>query len=542
MTSPMTATKQWSSAEPFRQGIAGGNIVGAEDVIRVGSYAFYEDAYHNRPESFNVTLRGTQDDEQVEITLPAAKKIIEATNRFFAVDFNYIIEQNDVPEPGQTDPAEPTEQDVNPATNENAKRLQNYMRDLARREKLYTKFANQKRYGLIRGDAVWHITADDTKLAGQRISIHEVHPGQYFPIADIFDSNRLAGCYLVDVVQDPRTPEDKTKIVSRVQTYRREQGTDGSYSGQILSSLELYEVGKWDARNMKPGDIKLVQVLKPPTPLPPQVTSIPVYHIKNNGMSGSNFGNSEVAGIESLINGLNQSITDQDLTLVMQGLGMYWTNSGPPKTADGQDTDWEIGPRSVIEVGDGQTFGRVTGVSSVAPFIEHMNFLDDWAKQGSGTPDVAVGKVDVAVAESGIALQMQLAPMIAKNAEKELELLAEMDHMFYDLCRMWLPAYEQMDFPELLISTVVGDPMPINRQARINEIVGLLSNVPQIITLQQAHDELAKWGYQFNADSVAAVLADSAAITAATQAAVDPYAGGSGGTEGDASGDGEPVE
>lgn len=529
MTSPLNATRHWSSAQPFVSAVSGGNIIGSDDLVRCAAYQFYEDAYHNRPEAWTVTLRGDDDEEQVAITLPAAKKIIEATNRFLAVDFDFAVVPNTVPEPGETDPAAPPEEPgATAAANPGAVALQNYITNLARREKLYSKFANQKRYGLIRGDAVWHITADDTKLPGQRISIHEVHPGQYFPIADVADPNRLAGCYLVDMVQNPKEPDDKTKLAARVQEYRREQDSTGAFTGVIMSSLTIYEIGKWDARNLKPGDIKPIQVIRPATPLDPSITQVPVYHIRNNTIPGTEFGTSEVAGIEVLMNALNQSMTDEDLTLVMQGLGMYWTNAGPPENADGTDGAWEIGPRAVVEVGEGQTFGRVTGVSSVAPFLEHMKYTDEWIQGGAGVPDIAVGKVDVAVAESGISLKLQLAPIIAKNAEKELELVAGLDQMFYDLCRMWLPAYEQIDFPEYTIVTSIGDAMPENRQDKINEIVGLLSNVPQIITLQMAHNMLRKYGYEFGPNSAAEVIQDSIAITQATQAAIDPFGGGGG--------------
>lgn len=542
MTSPLNATRHWSSAAPFVSSIAGGNIVGSDDIIRCAAYQFYEDAYHNRPEAWAVTLRGEDDEEQVAITLPAAKKIIEATNRFLAVDFDFAVVPNTVPEPGETDPAAPPEPgDTTAAASPGVVALQAYINNLARREKLFSKFANQKRYGLIRGDAIWHITADDTKLPGQRISIHEVHPGQYFPIADLADPNRLAGCYLVDLVQDPREKEDKTKLAARVQEYRREQDSTGAFTGVVTSSLILYEVGKWDARNLKPGDIKQIQVIRPVTALDSRITQVPVYHVRNNSIPGVEFGTSEIAGIEVLMNALNQSMTDEDLTLVMQGLGMYWTNAAPPQNEDGSAGAWEIGPRAVIEVGDQQQFGRVTGVSSVAPFLEHMKYADEWIQGGAGVPDIAVGKVDVTVAESGISLKLQLAPIIAKNAEKELEMISELDHMFYDLCRMWLPVYEQIDFPESAIVTSVGDPMPENRQDTINELVGLVSNVPQIITMQTVHDRLRKFGYDFGPNSVADVLAESVAITQATQAAVDPY-GGEGGGEDDGNADQPPVE
>jgi hypothetical protein len=51
------------------------------------------------------------------------------------------------------------------------------------------------------------------------------------------------------------------------------------------------------------------------TSLPTQVTSIPVYHFRNNRSGNSIFGTSELQGIESLIVGVNQTATDQELAV-----------------------------------------------------------------------------------------------------------------------------------------------------------------------------------------------------------------------------------
>ena len=78
---------------------------------------------------------------------------------------------------------------------------------------------------------------------------------------------------------------------------------------------------------------------------------------------------SQLVGLETLIFGINQSLSDEDLTLVMQGLGMYKTTASPPQDPDnpGVVADWNVGPGQVIEVGENQSFDRVTGVSDVSP-------------------------------------------------------------------------------------------------------------------------------------------------------------------------------
>lgn len=513
MTNPIAVTGKYGTAAPFFSSNAPGsdNVTSAEDNIRIQAYNFYDNAYYNRPEGFTVTLRGEDDQEQIEIILPSCKKMVEAINRFFAIEFDYAIEGYSI-DPMKLPPETPGGADV----------LGLYLKSLFKREKLYSKFNNNKRFGLVRGDAMWHVTADDTKLPGQRISVHMLDPRNYFPIDHPLDPTRLAGCHLVDKVQDPREPDDKTKQLARVQTYRREMDSLFNFTGVITTELALFELGKWDDRNLKPGDIKRISVLRPPTPLPSEITAIPIYHWRNKAMDDTDrFGISELSGVETLFNATNQGITDEDLTLVMQGLGVYWTNAGPPQNEDGTEGSYNIGPRQVIEVGADQTFGRVSGVSSVAPYLEHIKFLDDFANSGSGVGDIASGRVDVQVAESGISLTLQMMPLLAANQEKEQELVGVHDQMLFDICQMWMPAYEQVNLPDTIAVTSIGDAMPQNRLAIVNEIVGLVSNVPPLITMQMAVDRLATLGWAYPDNAVEEILADSKRVTQAA----DPFAG-----------------
>lgn len=493
-----TPAKQYATAKPF-YGKAPDNVVSQEDIERLSAYELYEDIYHNRPETFEVTTRG-DDDTQVPIYLPSAKKIINAVNRFLATEFDFI-----------TDPNSGTPEDRASAT-----RL---MKNLFKREKMYVKHNNQRRYWLIRGDAMYHITADDKKEEGSRISIHELDPSQYFPIEDPSQPNRIMGCHLVDKIQDPRTPDDKTKMVARRQTYRRVVDGDGNPTGPITSELTTWEIGKWDDRNLKPDELKPVSTIVPEFTLDAAITTIPVYHMRNNALPNALFGLSEVAGIENLFAAMNQSITDEDMTLVMQGLGMYWTDAAPPMNEDGTQGNYEIGPGQVIEVGDGQHFGRVTGVSSVAPFQEHINSIDEWAKHSVGVPDVAIGKVEVAVAESGISLKMQLAPILANCGEKEQEMLGVYDQMLYDIVYQWFVAFEGLAVEDVTIASVVGDPMPVNREARIQEIMLLITS--GLITIGMAQAELSKYGYNFAAGAEQQAIADAKALSLAQNA--DPF-------------------
>ena len=102
-----------------------------------------------------------------------------------------------------------------------------------------------------------------------------------------------------------------------------------------------------------------------------------------------------------------------------------------------------------------------------------MNFINEKGiSESSGTPEIAIGRVDVAVAESGISLQLQMMPLLASNAELELEIITVLDQMHFDITTQWLPAYEPEMFgdaetmSEITVVYLFDDPMPKNRVLR----------------------------------------------------------------------------
>lgn len=481
----------YASALPyFSPGGAPGWVVADDDKNRLQSYALYENIYWTAPQTFKVLQRGT---DSAPIYLPTARKIIEACNRFLAVDFNYLVEGND-------------------------EAVSTLIASFFKREKFFTKFATQKRYGLIRGDAVWHIVADPDKPEGERLSLYELDPSNYFPIMDPDNAEKRVGCYLVDIITDPDDP-NQSKKVARVQTYRKVQTAPGG-PVTITSEMAYYESAGWDARNLKPKDVKLLKVVTPAFALPPQITSIPVYPVSNTRIPGPRpFGYSEILGIERVFAAVNQSISDEELSLAMAGLGVFWTTAGPPKDASGRITAWDIGPARMIEVGANSTVNRLAGITSVAPMIDHMNFMIDETQGGIGIPDIASGKVDVSVAESGISLQLQLSPLLAKNGEKESVMIEEYDQMFFDIVHSWFPAYEgTTSQPDVNVVSVVGDPMPKNRKADIQEITDLVA--AGLLSKAEARKILkARFGYDITED-VTKLVEEAAEFADAS----DPFA------------------
>jgi hypothetical protein len=508
--------RQYEIGQPFF-GPADGNVVAQMDQQRLQAYDLYENLYWNNHTSLKIVLRG---EDSLPIYMPSGKKIIEATNRFLGKGFDYFVESGSQDNPDES-PDEGTRQTI-----------ETYFKNWFKREELRSKFASNKRWGLVRGDAVFYLTADPAKDAGSRLTIHEVDPRQLFLIEDPKDITRVIGCYIVELVSDFREPDTDKQIVKRT-AFRRVQNEDGSFTGKVTSEISHWTVAKWDDRVLKSEDLE--QVRNPngdqePEELPDPISQLPVYKWRNSPPQNSSWGMSQLVGLETLIFGINQSLSDEDLTLVMQGLGMYVTNASPPENPDGTEGDWNVGPGQVVEVGTEQEFTRVTGVSDVSPYQNHMTFMDEKGlSESSGTPAIAIGRVDVAVAESGISLKLQLMPLIAQNEEKELEFIQVLDQMFHDIVNMWLPAYEEIQANGVVVSCIFDDPMPVNRDAMVQET--LLLYTSDLILLTMAIDKLTELGWKYPAvdqdgnpvDSQG--IADMLLAQASSKAtAMDPFA------------------
>lgn len=503
---------QYATAKPYidEAGTPSENIsASGEDTDRVRAYRLYEDFYYNRPETFKVFLRGENQDP---IYIPTAKKIVEAMNRFYCKNFAFVV-----PPTGNTALAAAEAE------------LQLNIGNLFKRERFMSKFKSQKRMSLIRGDGMFFITADPKKPEGSKISVNELNPGNYFPIVDPADKTKVIGCHIVDVVRDPRE-EDASKTIARRLTYLRGGVTYNAKLSRyespavpmegIWTETTHWTIGKWDDRNLKKSDMEQAKgqgiVDVPMFKLPDQINSLPVYHWRNVVLDDKVFGNSEITGIETLVQGINQGISDTQLTMILQGLGLYVTDSKPPVDAAGNETSWELGPGSVAEIKAGGKFERVSGVGSVTPALELIQELKTGAQEANGIPDIAAGKVDVTIAESGVSLELQLLPMLAAASEKETELLGVMDQMFYDLKTMWFPAYEGKSFPpEVNVVSTVDSAMPVNRSEKVQEVMLLFTS--NLITIAAAQAELAKLGYSFAAGDAKQVLIDAAALAAAQQ-------------------------
>lgn len=468
-----TIPEHWATIAPLLNQINFSGFVTGDDRWRLGAYDLYDWIYWTREDSFKLLMRGQ---EGVPVLIPSGRSVVETAQRYAANDLAIIA-----------DPLFGTE----------AQRTagMGVLTDFIRRERLYSKFSANKRNGLKRGDWLWHITADDTRPDGTRLSINALHPGTFFPEFDETDPSQMIAVHLVEAV----APFNGKPAVRKL-TYAKTSGTGGPSTIALIDGIYAGDSWGQPGTDMKDGmplqlDTSLV--------LPDSILSFPVYHIAN-GLSDDDWGYSEMAGIERLMAAINQGITDEELALVLEGLGVYWTDSGSPVDEEtGDDEPWTLGPGRVVEVPKGGTFGRVSGNGSIQPYMDHLRYLHDQIDEATGTSDVTRGRADVQVAESGIALSIRMAPLIARMTEKELIVTDVMTNMLFDL-RGWFAAYE----PTLASAVdpirwlpTYGSKIPTNRAEQFKNIIDMYTATPvPIISGVEARLQLSAIGFNFSAD------------------------------------------
>lgn len=454
------------------------------EIERLQSYLLYEQIYWNAPEIFKLSMRGTN---SMPVYVPSGRTIVDTSNRYTANNFALSI----------------TSKTGTVVTNDVlAARLA--MSDLFARERFLAKFLGAKRYCQIQGDWIWHITANSEKPVGTRLTLTTLDPSMYFPIRDPSNVDKITGVMLAEEVTEGSDAAIHRLMYSKVVT---------TSSVTILVQEDIMKTDEWQDVEATP-----IRVVRTSTALPPEITSIPVYHTKNFEEPNNPFGSSELRGLETVMAAINQTMSDEELALALEGIGQYVTDAPHPVDPRTKlPVAWKLGPGSVNHVPPGSKFDRVGGVSNVSAYGDHYDRLWNAAKWASASPDIAVGTVDVTIAESGIALALQMSPILAKAGEKDELITSTHDQMFFDILTMWYPAYEETTFNEIAVECLVGDKLPIDRAARFAELNDMLDR--QVIDTEYYRSEAAKLGYTFPQDMATRVAAERKALSP-----VDPIA------------------
>ncbi len=428
---------------------------------RVEAYMKYDQMYWNDPSAYLIrSLEG-----ELPIYVPNARTIVDTTSHYLLKGLQVVAK----------DP-------------EKDKALAEALKNLLDREMFYSQFHTAKTTGVTRGDWAFHLTADPRKPQGSRISLVPIDPSQVIPVYSEDDPDQVVRVHIVDQWRDPANPTAQTKV--RKLTYEAEYKDDGT--ARIFREEAIYELEpKW--WGPKP---KLYKQIIPRGPLDESITHIPVYWFKNHDWLGQDFGSSELRGFEAMIRGVSQQATDQGMSLSLEGLGVYATDSGRPVDNDGNETDWSVTPGGVMELVSGAYFRRVEGVGTLKPSLDHIDYLETKLREASGLSDVALGRVDVQTAQSGIALAIKFMPTLAKLEQRDLSGTGKLRQMFFDW-KTWHKVYEGEELtgdiePEL------GQKLPANRTETVNELNNMLDR--GVISKKYYRAQMQKLGYEFPSD------------------------------------------
>lgn len=490
MTAPIAFSK-WSDAEQWVD--TKPNWVPTTDQARISAYQLYDQVFWSHVSTKKIMNRGL-DGLDSPVYVPSARVVIDTMDRYVGTGLTYGVE----PETGNTE-------------TQLGARL--WFDALFARERFASRYNAAKRdHLLIKGDMLWHITFDDTKEPGKRISLHTVDPASYFPTyedelpfnlqPEVPDPNRLAQIRLVELVQ----VGDETQ--ARVQLYDRTVDE----AGTIYTSLEMWKPEDWHA-----GDKVPLATILSPTPLPSQVTAFPVYHIPNGG-NGLEWGSSEMRGLLTLQAAMNQGVTDEDLALALMGLGVFATDESPTiRNEAGEETVPALYPGVLIQNAKGMR--RVEGITSVQPYTDHFARIEGWMGDATGATDAARGRLEVTEAESGVALRLRLGPTLSKAGIKDQIIIDVTRQMFYDLTQMWAPLDPLVgvegatNFQDVTVIPVLGDKLPVNRKTEAEMWSSLF--VAGLVSAASARKALARIGFVFDPAEAELMLAEKVATAAA---------------------------
>lgn len=461
--------------------------VNSYDAKRLATYGLYESIYWTAPQTFKIAQRGAND---APIYVPSGRVICNTMDRYTGVNWAPII-------------------DPTFGTPEEQAQAQVAMTALLRRENFFSHYQSNKLYGIIKGDWCWYLTGNAAKAPGTRLSLKPIDPAMVFPLEDPDDVDRVLGYDLAEEIVIGTDTRIKRTRYLKSEHPEYSIGEAGVPGGPIEYSVSAFEITGWeDPDNQK--EVRYDYAI-PPVALDPRITALPVFHIKNFEEPGNGFGSSEMRGLERLMAAINQGISDEELTLALQGLGVYRSSKAAPASGN-----WGLGPGRVVH---DEHFERVNGVTTIQPMQDHLKYLHDQMDQVTGISDVAKGMADVSVAESGIALSLRLSPILTASGRKDVVIRGVMDQLLWNL-RDWFLVYEGINMEKVVFVSSFGEKMPQNNKERFEQLLAMYTASPPLITAAYFRDACREMGIDIPVEVNGAAIA---AEQAAMQAAMDPY-------------------
>lgn len=450
-----------------------GDWMSESDKARIAAYLKYDEMYWNDPRQYSLRVM----DGENPVYIPNPRVVVDTTSHFLLKGLKLVSSD---------------------------KSTQDELEAFLKREEFYSRFNDAKRAGVARGDFVFHMTANPKKAGGSRISLNSVPAMDVFPIWDVEVPGKMVGCHIATPFEpeNPK-PEDLGKVFIRKLTYRID---DTGAQRRIKREEAIYVFTGVES----PGSssLKKIRQIIPEGYLDPRIQAIPVYWFKNRKWDGEDFGSSELRGIERISEVVSQGSTDISGSLALEGLGVYATDGGRPvqemPNGEVEEVNWEISPGKVLEVPAGSKFTRVQGVGSITPALDNIEYLEGKMEEALGLSDVALGKVDAQVANSGIALAIKFLPTLAKIDDRDQAGQDRLTQMFYDW-KTWYEVFEHKVLNGDIVPTI-GEKLPMNRASQINELNNMKDRL--IISRSYYRSEMEKLGYTFPKDMEDEILGE----------------------------------
>lgn len=445
---------------------------------RIASYDAYDKIYWNDPTQYAIRIL---EDEQ-PLYVPNGRIVVDTTA-------HYLMKGLTVNSPSK-DPKESEQQ---------------FLMSFLKRERFYSRFSIGKKTGITRGDWAFHVTADPLKAPGSRVSLTLLHPGKVWKESDPDDSSKIVRIHIGELWEDPEGQDGQQYM--KVLTYEKVM-VDGKR--RIAREESAWELTPdwWGDRGVKYKTFLQEELL------PEEIDQFPVYWYNNIEWEDQLYGSSELRGLEFLAWAASQGATDVQMALALDGLGVYATDGGRPVDDDDVESDWEVAPGKVMEVPSGSYFRRVEGLGSITPALEQINYIESKMFRTASITDVALGNVDVQVAQSGIALAIRFAPTLAKIADRDTAGVEITQQLFFDL-RKWFQAYEGRVVQVEYDVSIDVQKLPPDRTAILNELNNMLDR--KAISLKFYREKMVELGYSIPEDVDQQLLKEAEAMAKINQ-------------------------
>lgn len=425
-----------------------------EEQQRIAAYEKYDQLYWNDPTQYAIRVL----ENEQPIYVPNGRTIVDTTAHYLLKGLTVSLSGSD----------------------------QEFFNNFLKRERFYSKFHMNKQAGIARGDWAFHVTADPNKPEGSRVSIETLHPGMVWKVPSDDDPDDIIRLHLVTQWVDPTDPEKRIRL--RKLTYEKVMvgGAQRISREEAIWQLEP----AW--YRSEPAPVKVAQVLAPDL-LPEPIDQFPVYWYNNIEWESQLYGSSELRGLEFLSWAVSQGTTDTQMALALEGLGVFATDGGRPVDDSGHEVDWEVAPGKVMEVPAGAYFRRVDGVGSITPMLDQIRYIEQKMYQASGMTDVALGQVDVQVAQSGIALAIKFMPTLAKIEHRDIAGVEITQQMFFDL-KKWFQVYEGKVITNDIDVTIATSKLPRNATETLNELNNMFDR--KIISRKYYREQAKLLGFE----------------------------------------------